>query len=112
MSPHQYQRIFISMFVPSTPLVSPIDPTELNRIKDGRPASRTEILDRHLREHRITTQPVTIGQPIQVDTRKNVHGTPVRRNVAPASPNPVAKVRRGISRALITAGQRIGPEAA
>ena len=100
------------MYVPTTPLVSPIDPSELNRIKNGRPASRTEILDRHLKEHRITTQPVAIRQPLTASNQKNVHGTPARRRVAPASPNPVAKVRRGISRVLITAGQRIGTEAA
>ncbi len=100
------------MFVPSTPLISPIDPSELNRIKDGRPASRTEILDRHLKEHRITTQPITVDQPIRVNTRNNIHRAPARRHVAPAPQNPVAKVRRGISRALITAGERIGPEAA
>lgn len=98
------------MFVPSTPLISRIDPSELNRIKDGRPASRTEILDRHLREHHISTQPIAADQPIRVTTHKNMRGTPVRRNVA--SPNPVAKVRRGISRVLITAGERIGAEAA
>lgn len=88
------------MFIPSSAITPVVDPIERHRITSGRPASRVEILERHQREHRLES-PVILpetSQPERVETR--------------TAPAPLANVRRALSRVLINAGERIGPEAA
>lgn len=100
------------MFLPSNAFVSSIDPNELDRIKSGRPASRSEILGRHLREHRVDNQAVIADQPFSTTAARSKHRDSAHRARPQVTPNPMAKVRQGISRVLITAGERIDPEAA
>lgn len=100
------------MFLPSNAFVSRIDPNELDRIKSGRPASRSEILDRHLREHGLHNQAVVADQPLPTKASRSERLDPAHRDRPQITPNPMVKVRQGISRVLITAGERIGPEAA
>jgi hypothetical protein len=101
------------MFLPSSAYLTPIEPIERDRLKAGRPASRTEILDRHLRERRINAAAITHDQTLRTEAATSVRPAqtpPV--STAQTAPISLARVRRGISRALITAGERIGPEAA
>lgn len=96
--------------LPTSTFMSSVDPNEIKRINSGRPASRSEILERHMREHRFNAETVTLDQSLQSDGREHV-ALP-RHTEMRSTPNPVASIRRGISRALITVGERINPEAA
>jgi hypothetical protein len=101
------------MLLPIGSYLTPIDSNELDRFKTGRPASRTEILERHLREHHINAAVITHDQTLRAEAGRSegMAPTPPVR-AAQTAPISVARVRRGISRALITVGERIGPEAA
>lgn len=95
------------MFIPSNALMPQYDPNEVNRVKSGRPATRAEILDRSMRQHRLNT--VTVMPDRSIDARSD-QGK--QHETAHTSPNPVISIRRGLSRALITVGERIKPQAA
>lgn len=84
------------MFIPANFITPVTDPIERQRIASGRPASRVEILERHQRDH-----------------YNDAHVTmPAPRNASHTTPVSMASIRRAISRALINAGERVGPEAA
>lgn len=100
------------MLLPSSAYITPVDLNEADRLKTGRPASRTEILDRHLREHRFDTEAITPDVAQQPAISRRRQSVTAHRGTLHSAPNPVARARRGISRALITVGERIGPEAA
>lgn len=100
------------MFLSSSTYISRIEPNELNRLKSGRPASRVEILERHLKEQHIAGPVVTHEQPSPDETPRNGHPVQPNRSAGHATPNPVVSIRRSISRVLVMAAERIGPEAA
>jgi hypothetical protein len=95
------------MFIPTSALLPTHDPNEFNRLKAGRPATRVEILGRRTREPYLgeTRSPAGTAQ-----AGSDGAGRPDQRHRS--APHPVVAIRRGISRALITVGERISPEAA
>lgn len=100
------------MFIPSSAFLSSMDPKEIHRLNTGRPASRSEIVERHLRDHRFSAETITPDRSLQDPGFSNAKRTQARQNVTESTPNPVVSIRRSLSRALITFGERINPEAA
>lgn len=94
------------MFGPYTPGLSTLDPLEQRRIRSGRPASRAEILGRHAREfrmdvaraHRELEAPITSDRSYMSTNDSSLPG--------------LVRIRATISRMLMSAAQRIEPEAA
>jgi hypothetical protein len=98
------------MFFPYT-TQSTLAPQELAHLKSSRPASRPEILAQHLRDKRTNTISVMAGQVLSAEAAR-AEQTSIRRRLDQDTPSPMTFVRRGISRALMSAAERIGPEAA
>jgi hypothetical protein len=96
------------MFMPASALLPTHDPNEFNRLKAGRPATRVEILGRRTREPHATDVTVSPAGSAHADSDGSGHSGQRHRS----APHPVVAIRRGISRALITVGERIEPEAA
>ncbi len=96
------------MFIPTSALLPTHDPNEFNRLKAGRPATRVEILGRRSREPLMSDVPVASGGPAHAEPDEA--GPSGQRHRS--APHPVGTIRRSISRALITVGERINPEAA
>lgn len=98
------------MFAPYSPILPAIDPIERSRIESGRPASRSEILERYLRDNRLDGIGTMSDQTLPAGTAQ--HSQPVQPLRGQVTPFPLSRVRRTISRALMSAAERIGPEAA
>ena len=101
--------------MPLTQYRSPIDHFENDRLKHGRPASRTEILSRHLEETKMNSAFYTHDQILRHRSeefdriaRKEQQLYEARQ----AAANPAVRIRHTIGRALIAAGERIRPELA
>lgn len=81
-----------------------LDPLEERRLKSGRPASRAEIHQRHLKESgrnaRFITYDQVIRDPASAQPRTN------------ETPGLFENIRRSISDALSNAAERIAPETA
>jgi hypothetical protein len=86
-------------------------PHELERLKTARPASRTEVLEQHLRDNRNNAVSIMASQVLSTEAA-HAGQTPERPRLARITPLPMITVRRGLSRALMSAAERIGPEAA
>ena len=99
------------MYVPFTNLLPALDPDEVHRVRSGRPASRVEILERHLRHQRIH-QPVFAPEErprvARISHRDPSADRPARLSLL----GPATRVRRSIGRALIAAGERLERDAA
>jgi hypothetical protein len=93
--------------IPYSPsaLLPNLDLIEQERLTSRRPASRLEIMARHLKEDR---RNFTYFSPDNDASATYVS----RERTRPTELNPAAKVRRGIGRALVAAGHRIDREAA
>jgi hypothetical protein len=91
------------VFTPTLYLTPDIDVIARDLGRTDRPASRAEILARHLRERRGQIAPQET-----VAAARIAHEAPAR----PALLTPAAKVRRGLGRVLVAAGHRLDHEAA
>lgn len=91
------------MFTPLTLTSAAFDPIERDRIEIGRPASRMEVLERHeqVKRHDVFAQSTAM-----VATQDERHSK------LQIVPDTIDSVRRSLSRMLVHAGERIGPEAA
>lgn len=79
-----------------------LDPLEERRLKSGRPASRAEIYQRHLKESGKNARFITYDQVIR---------DPAAATSRPSeTPGFVENIRRSLSDALATAADRIAPE--
>ncbi|HVL25261.1 MAG TPA: hypothetical protein VM450_14325 [Thermomicrobiales bacterium] len=85
--------------MPTTYLLPSLDAQECTRLESGRPASRAEIIARHLRERRDNEPLFAPEETIVAHPR-------------PALTRPVATLRHSLGRALVSAGQRLDREAA
>ena len=106
-SPRPYHRGFITMFSPYPTALSTLNPHEIHRQKSGRPASRSEILNRYHRDNRDNAiRRMTNLSP-------NAHAAPTDGpRPTRVSLQPFTRFRRTISRMLVSAAERIEPEAA
>lgn len=103
------------MTLPITHYVSPIDVAELDRIKNGRPASRAEILSRHQEEMKMNSAFYTHDQILRNHAEELDRRLERERQLHEArqsASNPAVRVRKTIGKALIAAGERIRPELA
>ncbi len=103
------------MTMPITQYFSPIDHTELDRVKSGRPASRAEILSRHLEETKMNSAFYTHDQILRNHTEeldRRVRREQQLFEARRAASNPAVRVRHTIGKLLIAAGERIRPELA
>jgi len=91
------------VFAPTLYLTTDIDGIDRDRDRTGRPASRAEILARHLRAQRDLVAPQETVSPARI-----THAAPAR----PTLLTPAAKVRRGLGRVLVAVGHRLDREAA
>ncbi|HWV36231.1 MAG TPA: hypothetical protein VNZ55_11410 [Thermomicrobiales bacterium] len=89
------------MYMPTDLLYPSLDPIEERRLQSNRPASRAEIARRVL--HSQHDALIAAQSPAEEAPARFAHRS---------APDSMTRVRRGISRALIAAADRIGPEAA
>jgi|GEM_PF-3301318 len=94
------------MFGPYTPGLSTLDPVEQRRLRSGRPASRAEILGRHAREFRLDAARAHYEAEAPVSPDRSYITT------NDSSLPGLVRIRHTISRMLMSAAQRIEPEAA
>jgi hypothetical protein len=85
--------------MPTTYLLPSLDAQERARLDAGRPATRAEIIARSLRE-RCDNEPLFAPEEASVARPR------------PTLPGPVATLRHGLGRALVSVGQRLDREAA
>ena len=91
------------MFFPTTLTSAAFDPIERDRLETGRPASRMEVLEHHEQVKRHDTVTRSSTAVVARDERGSIlHGVP----------HAIDGMRRSLSRMLVQAGERIGPEAA
>lgn len=103
------------MTIPLTRYISPIDQSELDRLKSGRPASRVEILSRHQEETKMNSAFYTHDQILRNrsdELERHVRKEQQLYEARQAASNPAVRVRHTIGRFLIAAGERIRPELA
>lgn len=101
--------------IPATQHVSRIDHIELARLKSGRPASRAEILSRHLEETKMNSAFYTHDQILRHHSEeldRHVRREQQLFEARQAASNPAVRVRQTIGKFLIAAGERIRPELA
>jgi hypothetical protein len=110
LTPLHHHRGSGFMLYPYVSLAA-ITPEHLAGGQTARPASRQEILARQLRDNRTNAINIMAAQVLSPEA---VHAeqTSISRRLASTTPSPMTTVRRGISRALMSAAERIGPEAA
>jgi hypothetical protein len=89
------------MFIPTTFPSAAYDPIERDRVKSGRPATRLEVLQHQERAMRIDRLKMATESPEKTE-----------RPVLQLLPDTLDGIRRSLSRMLVHAGHRIGPEAA
>ena len=94
--------MFVS--IPTIPISLPGD-------LHSRPASRAEVLESQLQHNRLHAVSIMESQVLQADVVESQRAD-VRRRLMGETSSPVSAFRRGISRALMSAAERIGPEAA
>lgn len=89
------------MFFPNSYPTSAFDPIERDRVESGRPATRMEVLQHQQRAMRHDRLKVATEAPEGME-RQAFH----------VLPETIDGIRRSLSRMLVQAGHRIGPEAA
>ena len=89
------------MFFPNSFPSAPFDPVERDRVESGRPATRLEILHHQHRAMR--------HDAIKMATEPNEDAGSSVLHIVPET---LDGIRRSLSRMLVHAGHRIGPEAA
>lgn len=94
--------MFVS--IPTIPISIPHD-------LHSRPASRAEVVDMHLQHNRMNAASIMSSQVLPADLVETQQAE-VRSRLVGESASPISAFRRGISRALMSAAERIGPEAA
>lgn len=90
------------MFTPTTFPSAAYDPIEHDRVENGRPASRMEVIQHQQRAMRHNALAMTVTDEVSRD----------ERSAFQFLPDTLDGIRRSLSRALVNAGHRIGPEAA
>lgn len=95
--------MFSPFIIPSHAL----DLTEIHRQKSSRPASRAEILARYQRDYRDNAIRLMAEQSPSARASSTGHPRTARMSL-----QPLDRVRQTISRALMTAAERIEPNAA
>lgn len=89
------------MFTPTTFPSAAYDPIERDRVESGRPATRLEVLQHQQRAMHRDHMKLATEAPEKSE-----------RTAFSFLPETLDGIRRSISRALVNAGHRIGPEAA
>jgi hypothetical protein len=97
-------EVEIMMFTPTTFPKAAYDPIERDRIESGRPASRVDVHYRHQRA--VRQDAIAMSGMDRQDRARD------ERSTLRIVPEAIDTIRRSLSRALTSAGQRIGPEAA
>lgn len=92
------------LFTPSTTPLTAYDPIEHERLETGRPASRAEVIQRQRRH--------IVEDALAMSVDHNAQDARATRSAFQFLPETLDGIRRSLSRALVNAGHRIGPEAA